>query len=475
MDGLPLGIELAAGWIDHYAPDEIGDALQTDPDSLALRTRDTPDRHRSLRSVFDSTWTLLSERQQRALARLTIFRGSFDRDAAVAVAGVTAATLIELVDKSLLHQPRPGRYNLHELVRQFAAERLAREQESTSLPERYVKYYLALAEQAAPTLTGPGRATWIPRLEAELDNMRAALALARVQPEPDTEMRLAGALGRFWLLRGYVGEGREWVEHALARPEVSTAPLQTRARLCEAGGMLLNAQGDRERGDQLFEQSIALYQEAGDLLGEVNARILLAGVAYDNGELSRAAAMWEACVQMARELDDPGTLTRSLTNLGAAWYYMGNLERASRYVEESLAIARRVGRPDAVSVQLTNLGNVARRMGDSVRAAALLREALELKIGLNDPRQIAVTLEAMAAVTARKGCWRHSALLLGAAQEARSRLGAISSAPENAEVKETVDSGRSALGEAEWSSEFEAGRALALDQAVAVALREERV
>jgi Tfp pilus assembly protein PilF len=169
-------------------------------------------------------------------------------------------------------------------------------------------------------------------------------------------------------------------------------------------------------------------------------------------------------------LDELGTLGRALNNLGAAWYYMGDLDRASAYLEESLAIDRRIGRRDSVSVQLTNLGNVARRMGDTVRAHDLLREALQLKVELNDPRQIAVTLEAMAAVAVTTGDMPRAARLLGAARRVRTHLGAVSSEPEKAEVQQTADVGRRALGEVAWSAQFEAGRALALEDVVADAL-----
>jgi predicted ATPase/DNA-binding SARP family transcriptional activator len=472
LDGLPLGIELAGSWVEHYSADEIADALQSDLDFLAARTRDVPDRHRSLRAVFEYTWHLLTQSEQRALARLSVFHGSFDRPAALAIADASAATLVQLVDKSLLRQTGVGRYALHELLRQFAAERLGADPEAASLSGRHAAYYLALAEQAVPELTGLGQATWIPRLEAEHDNLRAALAWARAQPDPDAEVRLAGALGRFWLLRGYIGEGREWVENALARADASHGPIVTRARLCEAGGMMLNAQGDRARGERLWEQSIACYREAGDKLGEVNALIMLAGVAYDYAELPRAAAIWGTCADLARAIDHPGPLVRSLGNLGAAWYYMGDLERASTYLEEALGIARRAGRVDSVAVQLTNLGNVTRRMGDTQRAHALLKEALELKVGLNDPRQIAVTLESIAAVAATNGRMERAARLLGAARQVRVRLGAVGAAPEQAETEQTANAGRRALGDAAWSSLVEAGRALTLDEAVAYALQD---
>ncbi|HET9220883.1 MAG TPA: hypothetical protein VFO07_00180, partial [Roseiflexaceae bacterium] len=119
LEGLPLGIELAAHWVGHYTPDDIAEAIQADLDFLAVRTRDLPDRHRSLRAVFDYAWHLLSAAEQRALARLSVFRGSFDGAAAEAVAEVDATTLVALVDKSLLRQAGAEHHSLHELLRQF--------------------------------------------------------------------------------------------------------------------------------------------------------------------------------------------------------------------------------------------------------------------------------------------------------------------------------------------------------------------
>ena len=475
LDGLPLGIELAAHWVDHYSTDEIADALQSDLDALEARTRDAPDRHRSLRTVFEHSWRLLSEEEQQSLMRLVVFHGSFDRAAAQEVAGTRAGVLVRLVDRSLLSQSGTGRYSLHELMRHFAAERLASDPEATALPGRHAACYMALAEQSAVELYGPGRARWIPRLEVEHDNLRAALAWAREQPDGDAEIRLAGALGRFWLLRGYIGEGREWVEHALARPDLGDAPLSIQALLYRAGGMLWNAQGDRAQGDTMFEQSVALYHAASDTAGEVNSLILLAGIAYDYGEFPRAIEIWEQCVQLARRIDYPEALTRALGNLGAAWLYLGDLERTTTSQMEALAIAQDAGMVNMVGAIYSNLGNVANRQGETERATAHLREALTLNVAMNDPRQIAVALERFAAVAVTDGRMDRAARLLGAARRIRDRLGSVAASAERDEAEQTAGASRRALGEEDWSALFDEGATLSVEEAVAYALEDGRI
>jgi len=469
LDGLPLGIELAAHWVDHYSTDEIAAALQSDLDSLAARTRDIPDRHRSLRAVFEHSWRLLSEEEQRALMRLVVFQGSFDRAAAQDVAATRAGILVRLVDRSLLGQSGTGRYAMHELLRHFAAERLASDPEAAALARRHAEYYIALAEQSAIELYGAGRASWIPRLESEHDNLRAALAWAREQPNGDAEIRLAGALGRFWLLRGYIGEGREWVERALARPDLERAPLSVRALLYRASGMLWNAQGDRKHGDRFFEQSVALYQAAGDTAGEVNSLILLAGIAYDYGEFSRAIEIWERCVRLARQIEYPEALSRALGNLGAAWYYLGDLERTAAAEMEALTVAENAGMTNSVGPLYSNLGNVSNRQGETERATAYLREALTLNLAMNDPRQIAVALERFAAVAVTEQRMERAARLLGAANRIRTRLGAIAATAESVEAEQTASAGRLALGQATWDRVFTEGAALSLEDTVAYA------
>src|SRR5262249_28527688 len=146
LEGMPLGIELAAHWVGHYTPDEIAATLQRDLAFLVARTHDVPERQRSLQAVFTPTWTLPTGGGQQALARLSVFRGSVDRAAAQAVAAVAPTTLATLVDKSLLRRLEVGRYGLHELLRQFAAERLVDMGEAQLVGDRHLAHMLALAD-----------------------------------------------------------------------------------------------------------------------------------------------------------------------------------------------------------------------------------------------------------------------------------------------------------------------------------------
>ena len=472
LDGSPLGIELAANWVDHYSPQELAEMIQTDLDFLVARTFDLPDRQRSLRAVFESTWRLLPESERLALARLSVFRGSFNRAASLAVTGASAVALIRLTDKSLLAGAGAGRYSLHDLVRGFAAEQVRADQDTASIADLHAAYFLALAERAAPELVGPERARWMGELRGDLDNLRAALDWARARPQPELELRLASALCRFWVTHGFIAEGRERLEGAFARLDAVETPALVRALASGALGLLVNAQGDRERGETLLQQSVALYREAGDMLGLLDALNMLGGVAYDHGDLCRAAATWEECVLLSRAIANPGEEIRSLGNLGEARSHLGDLERGESLMEESIAIARQVGRADLMATQLGNLGTVRLRRGDAARAKGLIRQSLELNHALDDPRAVAIALENLAAVAVAERHLERAARLLGAAHAVRSSLGLWLPAPERGETEGTSAEGRRALGDVTWSELFEAGRVLPLDEAVAYALED---
>jgi predicted ATPase/DNA-binding SARP family transcriptional activator len=470
LDGLPLAIELAAHWVGHYTPDEIAEAIQTDLDFLAARTRDIPDRHRSLRAVFDYAWRSLNATEQQALLRLSVFRGSFDRAAAQAVAGVRATTLVALVDKSLLQQAGVGRYSLHELLRQFAAERLGTSGDATTTRAQHAAYYLVLAEQAAPELIRPDQAATLDRLDRALDNVRAALRWMWEQGQTELGLRLAGALERFWFTRGFLGEGQEWLERFLTLANAIQVPPAVRAQAFSAAGLLANTCGDHVQATLWLEQGLASYRAADDPAGAVRVLTTLGGVAYDQGDLRGAVERWEQSLAQARAVGDLGEVARALGNIGEAEYHLGDLASAAVRHTEALALARQLGRTNLEAFQLGDLGNVARRQGDLARAMALHRQALQLKRALGARRQIAITLEDLACVAAAGGNGARAACLLGAATAIRDEIGTPQAIPERNATEQAVAKARAALGEEAWAAALKDGRALSEDQAIAFAL-----
>jgi non-specific serine/threonine protein kinase len=470
LDGLPLAIELAAHWVGHYTPDEIAEAIQADLDFLAARTRDVPDRHRSLRAVFDYAWRALNAAEQQALMRISVFRGSFDRAAAQAVANVRVTTLVALVDKSLIQQAGIGRYSFHELLRQFAAQRLGASGDAAAVRAQHAAHYLALAEQAAPELTKPDQANTLERLDRALDNLRAALSWMWEHEQTELGMRLAGALERFWFTRGYLSEGREWLERFLAPADALELPPAVCAQAFSAAGLLANTQGDHLQATRWLEQGLSCYRAAGDLAGAVRALTTLGGVAYDQGDLPGAVERWEQSLAQARVVGDLGEVARALGNIGEAEYHLGDLVSAAARHTEALALARQLGRTNLEAFQLGDLGNIARRQGDLVRATELHRQALELKYALGAPRQIAITLEDLASVAGAEGRGERAACLLGAASAVRETIGTPQAVPERLATEQAVAPARAALGEQAWVAAFTAGRALSLDQAFAYAL-----
>jgi tetratricopeptide (TPR) repeat protein len=355
-------------------------------------------------------------------------------------------------------------------VREYADQKLVESGEHDTLRGRHAAWCLALAEQAVAELTGPLQADWLERLDRAIDNLRLALAWLNEQQQTELGLRLVGALGRFWLMRRHVAEGREWVERFLAPPSAEAAPAVVRASACYAAGVLASIQLDTSQAVLRLEQSIELYHLAGDMVGAVRALNTRGGVAYDQGQLAFAAALWEQTLVQARAAGDIGEAAHAVGNLGEAHFHMGNVEGAALRHAEALTLARQAGRADVEAMQLGNLGNVARMQGDLERATALQREALVLKRELGARRQIAITLADLASIAGFEGRGARAARLIGAATVLRELIGAPQPVPERTDMEQSVARARAELGEAAWSAELLAGRGLSMEQAIEYAL-----
>lgn len=481
LDGLPLALELAAARIRLLSAPMLLARLERRLALLTNGAQDKPERQQTLRATLDWSYHLLSDAEQRLLRRLAVFVGSWTLEAAEAVCSgpgdlglEVLAGLGSLLDKSLIRRHADEADETHfamlETTREYALERLLASGEAEALCRQHATYHLALAEQAAPKLTGPHQATWFMRLDRAYDNFRAALSWMREHNQTELGLRLAGALVRFWSTRGYIGEGRAWLESLLDQRAAAEVPAAVRATACYAMGLLTNIGGDYTHAVLWLEQSIALFQEAQDILGAVRALNTLGGVAYDLGDLQRAAALWEQSLAQSRAAGNLGEVARALGNMGEAYYHLGDLEAAAACHEEALALARQVGRTDVEAYQIGDLGNVARQRGDLISAMALHHQALVLKWALGERRQIAITLEDLASIAGSTGQGERAARLLGAAAALRERIGAPQPLPERVVSEQAVAHSRELLGERAWAAAFSAGHECSLEQIIAEAL-----
>ena len=276
LDGLPLAIELAAARVKLLPPQAILDRLHRPLDMLTGGPRDLPTRQQTLRDTIAWSHDLLESHEQILFRRLAVFVGGWTIEAAEAIhlleADEPADTLEELaslLDINLIRAIEPAgdepRLTVLETIREYASERLAESGETAAIQQRHAEYFLQFVEQAEAHLFGADQANWFARIEREHGNIRAALQWAIERREHEKGARLSGSLAWFWLIRGYLSEGRAWLEKTLATSDTLTPVV--RAKVLLGIGMMAWAQGDYRQAAPWCEESLALFRRTGDRRG----------------------------------------------------------------------------------------------------------------------------------------------------------------------------------------------------------------
>ena len=471
VDGLPLAIELAAARMRALTPQAVLERLE---DRLSLLTggaRDLPSRHRTLRGTIEWSFDLLDRDEQAVLARVAVFEGGWSLDAAEVVAEghVVLDVLESLVDKSLVrhHEGVDGeaRYDLLQTIQEFARFKLIENGELDDARRRHAEHYLQLAESAEPELVGPRQHEWLGRLDQEAGNLRAALAWSIDRGDLEIGLRIAGALTRFWSIRGHMSEGRAWLSQALVQSE--PLPAEVRARALFAAAYAALGQGDYDEALSTFGESLALARAGGDeraaamclgqlgwlhavrgnldeakslldeslaaaeSLGDDRVRALalsaLADVAARRGEHERASALFTDALAVRRSLGDPRNVANALLNLGRSELLRGDAEHASELLAEGLSLASEIADTWGVSLAKATLGTLAIHAGDAGGATELLREALALAKERGDKSVGAECLTALAACAAIAGDGARGARLAGGAEKLREQMGVVPS------------------------------------------------
>ena len=407
LDGLPLAIELAAARIKLLSPEAILVRLESRLKLLTGGARDLPIRQQTLRNTIDWSYDLLDEDERKLFRRLAVFVNGFTLEAAEAVCNATGDLEVDvfdgiasLVDKSLLrHEVGPGhesRFVMLETLREYAREKLMGAEEMAPAQDNHLNFFLNLVEAAAPQMQGAEQEWWWQRFEAEHDNLRAALQWSQRLDKAEIGLRLVTVLWRFWEVRGYLSEGRQWLEAMLAQSNGTPA---LRAKALAGAGALARNQGDYEQATARLSESLALQRQLGDKRGIASALNHLGRVFYLRGDYKGAISLLEESLAIRRQLGDRKGMADSLGHLGLVLKALGDYERAITLHEESLALQRELADKRGIATALSNLGFVRYDQGDNSRAAALFEESLALRRELGDKPGIAADINNLGRVT----------------------------------------------------------------------------
>jgi predicted ATPase/transcriptional regulator with XRE-family HTH domain len=474
LDGLPLAIELAAARINMISPSIMLGRLESRLELLTGGPLDLPPRQQTLRNAIEWSYNLLNSGEQRLFTRLAVFVGGWTAEAAEQILDFGSWILEaearqtqnpkskiqnlldgleSLISKSLLQRYEgaagEARFGMLETIHEYAREHLERSEERVEIYARHAAYYLALAEEAEPELSGPEQAGWLSRLEEEHDNLRAALRWSTLvdgaeagvpnlagskvkdqtkiqnpksksqnpnDPGPRMELglRIAGALWRFWLVHGHYSEGRAQLAASLGAAEATLDPGTPGSRIQnQSGAYLAKAlngaavmawrQNDFDAASVLSAQALEIYRHLGDMFGAAQSLHNLGNVAHRHGDYAASVGYFTESLAARREAGDKHGSADSLNNLALVADEQGYYGRARTLYEESLALYRELGDKRGIANSLVNLGFVAWEQREHERARALYEESLPVYRELGDKKGIANALTNLGLVAWEQG------------------------------------------------------------------------
>ncbi len=424
VSGIPLGIELASGWLSQFSCQAIADRIGTDLDFLVATLRDMPDRHQSLRAVFDQSWKLLLAEEQAVLRKLSVFQTTFDRTAAQEVSQAAPHQLTALVNKSFLHVNAAGFYDMHLLLKQFLAQKLSADPlEEQNTYRLHATYYARFLEEREYALTVQYQAASLDEVGARFADIRAAWDWAVAQKETDILRGALGGIHIYYWARNQFTEGQAILKAAAAAVEALDGSPRNQlllARLrCRTVDILLWL-GDLQAAEKLLKEGIAILRslEAREelayalellsciylCLGEYEpakeaaaAAIELARasgalqilaqslgtlattICEENRDYEAANSLYAESLAIYRQLGNPYGIAKVLINQGATCHEQGDFPQAQKLYQESLNRYREIDYAYGISACLNNLAIVARKLGDYERARSLIEESLALK------------------------------------------------------------------------------------------------
>lgn len=465
LDNLPLALELAAARSKLLSPAALLQRLDSALPLLTGGASDRPERQRTLRATIEWSHNLLAPDAQTAFRRLSVFRGSFTLDAAEAVAGAGLDPVATLLDQSLLKSLGDDRFFLLETLREYAGERLVDSGEEAELRQRHALFFLAASEAAMSEIqAGNDQPRVLEHLEAEQDNLRAALEWARDEPAHEILLRLAaGGVSWHWLTRGSYQELDMWLSLALER---SSSPVRARMEVLRRADNLAAVKQDWERSGALVEEWRTLAEREGDERQILLAMNAAAADAMEKGELDAAQREFLAILNRARKIEDPETLAFATINLGQVRERSGDESGALAYYTKALELFREQGDTGGETVTLLNCGWMCLVLSEPERAESYFREGLALADRLGRAKAIAEATQGLALTDIATGNAMRGAQLLGAAAAIREDLAIKLSDEEQQADSDAHATARAMLGDESFEAAWARGHTLKPEQII---------
>ncbi len=388
VNGMPLGIELAAAWVRTLSCLEIASEIERGLDFLSISAKDVPTRHRSIRAVFDHSWKLLTEEEQNVLLRLAIFQGGFSREAAGEIAGASLPILSALVAKSLIRRSGTGRYDLHEIIRQYAAERLTDQlkvkEEAQAFHGRFfIKF---LSQEDLPLRSFTQRES-LAKLVADIDNLRTALEWALAHQEfvlIETGLR---AYSTLYDALGWYQEGLDYlkrVQDALADRSLNDEEKKALSHVLTARSLFALRTSQHEETQLMLEQSLELLKSVHDPKTLEEALTFLGITKIIMGDLAEALRLFEAGLQTARSINDPWYEALCLTELVGVDMLLGKTETMHEQFQAAVDAWRKTGDLRFTAFGLTSLSLSAKDAQKYDEAHVALEESIAINTAIGD-------------------------------------------------------------------------------------------
>lgn len=488
LEGLPLALELAAARAKILSASEILAKLADPLKLLTGGSRDLPERQQTMVAAIEWSYDLLNDSEKSVFQMLSVFEGGFAITAAEALisdsesqmkfphAGVDVIDVIEsLTAKSLVMSERPSkgtlRFRMLEIVRSYAAERLAASGRAEIVQRSHAKYFLGLAEEAAPLLVSSKAAEWLDRLEIDNDNLRGAMRWSLVN-EPEIGARIAASIRYLWTVRGPIREGQHWLEEILG----TTAELQPDLRweLLVSLGNMLQFQGDLVSARNAYAESLEISRASANRRQTAQSLRGIGAIEYMQSDFASARERINESYSISRELDDDFGAGASAARLGDISIAEGNPQAARSQTGEALALFRKLGYNQGIASKLINLASAEILCGDYLSAHVHLVESLNLSLEIGDEKDLQLVLEGFGAYMLNEGDYWNAALLSGAAERLGETNEKVWEPAEQRLHDFYLEKLREVMDKNDFTRAFSQGRKMPVREAAAIALRVER-